>query len=363
MAERLSPPEVPASLKNRLAAIDGLVQQHRKEVHALPEEHRELTIAKALFEHALAQQGESPTTEQVIAAIFRAHLSTLLQLKSVINPTGLPLDVTPDGRIKSRTFRSSAVIATDIEQFTKMAFDVPRVGDTDIFNLLSYTYYPHLMEVLKKHHCHLYSFAGDGTMILSFEQRDEHGRVVLPALENAVLCVADASVVLSLVSQVWQEQKLHMPDGRPRRTRFGIKFGSVTMGDALAPDANPQGMCAAFNERFRQLVSEHAPYYGPPQDFSMRIWGVHGLGIIQNQAARLQTVLDEHPEHVCVLMREDVEQLCPPLLKRFDPLGRHSLKGIEGEVDIYGLRPVPATDVVPIEQACRVYYELHETYH
>lgn len=345
----------------QLARITEYVQHHELAMQNLASAHPELTIAQQTFSHALRREGERALPE-VLNAIFDAHRSILLQLKNVINPTGLPLRVTEDGRIKSHEYRSAAVISTDLEGFTEMAFSVPRIGDTNIFDVLSYTYYPHLMEVLRKHDCHLYSFAGDGTLIISREEMGDGGRVLLPALDNAVLCVADAYVILDLVAQVWQQQGIQNPDGTPKRTRFGVKFGPVTMGDALAPDDKPRGMCAKFGELFGVIVPLNAPHYGPPEDFSMRIWGVHGLSIIQNQAARLQSALEDR-DHICILMREDVQQLCSPLQKLFDPLGRRALKGVAGDIDIYGMRKVPGTAITELERTCRAYYQEHETYH
>ncbi|MBI3331671.1 hypothetical protein HYZ99_01795 [Candidatus Peregrinibacteria bacterium] len=344
-----------------LAAIKELLLRMPRDISALTKNTPGLTIVSDLLHHALPPNEDTVNTLQVSQSMVQAMESVIRQLQNVVNPTGLPLEATPDGRILSRTFRSAAVIATDLEGSTPMAADIPRVWDTIPFDVLSYTYYPHLMEVLRKYNCHLYSFSGDGTLIMSREALDPKGRVLLPALDNAVLCVAEAHLVLDAVAETWKELGMHGPEGKPIRTRFGVKLGSVTFGDALAPDGNPRGMCADFNERFKKVIADRIPQYGPPEDFSMKFWGIHGISPAQNEAARLQNAGKKCPDKICTLTAEDMQQLCSPLQKLFSRIPGVVMQGYEA--DVWGMEEVQADDLGRLAHDCKQFYQDHETYH
>jgi class 3 adenylate cyclase len=335
-----------------VAEVAELVARCRERIDRLADDHPELSIVRDDFEE-VARHELDPLRE--LQSLLAATGEVFVSLKHLLNPTGLPLHMTDDGRVKTRVFQGVTTFLTDIRGFTELTRSVSEMWRLDIFDLLSYCYFPYLTEVLEGHGCHYLNYTGDGLLVLSQDRLDESGRVVLPSIDVAVLCAIDLTLVTSSIAEAWRKLGLTRPDGASHETGLGLAFGDVSVGDPFVPDHAYRGHCAEFDAIYRAEIARKAPHIHPSVDFSRRVRAIHALSPSINRASRLQDMDKLMPDHTCMMTAEDAERLCPPLRRRFREVGDMHLKGI-GVVNVHATLRHEPVDVPALVEECLAYH-------
>lgn len=329
-----------------------LCARFRKSIDELVRQHPELSLVQEEFDD-VAQHETDPL--QDVASLFEACRESFVELRRLLNPIGLPVHLTEDGRILTRTFEEAAAFVTDIRGFTEMTQNVEQQWGVNVFDVLSYCYFPHIVDVLERYECHYLNYTGDGLLVLSLGRRDDSGRVLLPGLDNAVLCALEMTVVTNNIAEAWKRLGLVQSSGTWHETGLGLCSGSVHVGDPFVPDRLPTGKLAEFDELFRRLTAQSVSGFHPRSEYQRRIVGIHALSPVINRASRLQDVDKLAPKHTCMMTAADIEQLSPPLREKFERVGMMSLKGI-GDVEVFGFHRYEPIDVPALEKVCRTYY-------
>ncbi|MBI3326995.1 MAG: adenylate/guanylate cyclase domain-containing protein [Nitrospinae bacterium] len=332
--------------------IASLCLGFRERMRTLVNEHPELALVDDEFKLVLTHAAD-PLKE--LDHLLTACARVFVGLKHLLNPVGLPLRMTEDGRVLTQQFKDVATFVTDIRGSTELTEDVAKQWGVTVFEVLSDCYFLHVTEVLEKYECHYLNYTGDGLLVLSRERKDAAGRVVLPSLDNAVLCAIDLTGITNCIAEAWRQLGLIQENGVWHETGLGLTSGDVEVGDPFIPDRAPTGKCAEFDRLFRALVAERVPHFQPRTDYSQRIRAIHALSPAINRATRLEGADITAPDHTCMMIASDVAKLCPPLRERFQPVGIRTLKGI-GQVEIFGVRRYEQVDVPALENACRAHY-------
>ena len=330
-----------------------LCARFRKSIDEIIRQHPDLILIKEEFDGVVRHETD-PLQE--MASLFEACQKSFVELRHLLNPIGLPVHLSEDGRILTSTFDEAAAFVTDIRGFTEMTQNVEQRWGVNVFDVLSYCYFPHVVDVLERYECHYLNYTGDGLLGLSIGRRDEAGRVLLPGLDNAVLCALEMTAVTNNIAEAWKRLGLVQSSGTWHETGLGLCSGSVHVGDPFVPDRGPTGKLAEFDELFRRLSAESVSFFHPRTEYNRRIVGIHALSPVINRASRLQDVDKLAPEHTCMMSVADVERLSPPLRKKFDRVATMYLKGI-GDVDVFGFHRYEQVDVPALDQECRAYYE------
>jgi class 3 adenylate cyclase len=332
--------------------IAAMVARYRDRIEHLAEVHPELSIVHDDFDE-IVHHRDDPLQE--LGALLEACAETFIALKHLLNPTGLPLHMTDDGRVLTRTFPGVTTFLTDIRGFTELTRSVADRWTLPIFELLSYCYFPYLTDVIEGFGCHYLNYTGDGLLVLSRDVVDESGRMILPSLDNAVLCALDLTLVTNSIAETWRRQGLTRDDGSPHETGLGLTFGDVSVGDPFVPDRAYAGHCAEFDAIFRSVLGKKAPHIHPMVDFGHRVRAIHALSPSINRASRLQDMDKLAADHTIMMIAEDVERLCPHLRVLFDHIGQMPLKGI-GIADVYAVHRHEPVDTPSLAGECRAYY-------
>jgi class 3 adenylate cyclase len=332
--------------------VASLCERIRERVKTLVVEHEELTIVADEFEQVL-QCDPDPLRE--VWALFTACADVIIQLKHMLNPTGLPLHLTADGRVITQTFEGVTTFLTDIRGFTELTHSVTREWNISVFDVLSFCYFPHVTEVLETYGCHYLNYTGDGLLVLSRARLHDGGRVLLPSIDNAVICAIALTGVTNAIAATWKSLGLTMASGRWHETGLGLAYGDVQVGDPFVPYHNYRDKCADFNASFHKAIAEHAPYFQPRNDYSRRVRTIQALSTSINRASRLQDADKDAPDHTCMMISPDVARLCPPLQGYFECVGEAMLRGI-GMVEICGIRRFANYDIPAIEAECLAYH-------
>jgi class 3 adenylate cyclase len=330
----------------------ALCARFRKSMDELVHQHPELILVKDEFDEVVRHDAD-PLRE--LAGLLEACQEVFLELRHLLNPIGLPVRLTEDGRILTHTFQDVAAFVTDIRGFTEMTQNVEERWGVNVFDVLSCCYFPHVVDVLERYDCHYLNYTGDGLLVLSLGRRDEAGQVLLPGLDNAVLCALEMTAVTNSIAEAWKRLGLTQANGTWHETGLGLSSGSVQVGDPFVPDQTAVGKLAQFDELFRTLVAQSASFYQPRDEYKRRVVGIHALSPVINRASRLQDVDKLAPQHTCMMTATDVERLSPPLRQWFERVGKMYLKGI-GEMDVFGFHRFGSADVPALEKECRDHY-------
>lgn len=332
--------------------VAGLCIAFRERMRTLVAEHPELALVEDEFKMVMTHEAD-PLQE--LEHLLTACEGVFVELKHLLNPVGLPLRMTEDGRVLTQQFKDVATFVTDIRGSTELTQNVANEWGVGVFEVLSYCYFPHVTQMLEKYACHYLNYTGDGLLVLSRERKDETGRVVLPCLDNAVLCALDLTGLTNCIAEAWRKLGLTQANGVWHETGLGLTSGDVEVGDPFIPDKALTGKCSQFDQMFRSLMAQRVPHFQPRTDYSRRIRGIHALSPAINRATRLEGTDITAPEHTCMMTASDVAKLCPQLRQRFEPVGKRTLKGL-GEVDVFGVRRYEQVDVPALEEACRAHY-------
>lgn len=327
-------------------------RRFRERAAKLAREHPELVLVCDEFEDVVHHSAD-PLAE--LEQLLEANEQVLLQLKHLLNPTGLPLHMTKDGRVQTQRFDDVATFVTDIRGFSEMTQYISERWGVGVFDVLSMSYFPHLTEVLDRYECHYLNYTGDGLLVLVQGRAVENGQVVIPSLDNAALCGMEMIGVTNSIALAWQSFGLEQHDGTPHETGLGLTDGWVEVGDPLVPDREFSPQVAEFNKRFLAILAKHAPHFKPREDYGWRVRGIHALSPSINLASRLQNMDKTAPLHTIMMVGRDVDKLCPVLAEQFQPVGKRTLKGI-GEAELFGILRWTPIDVPAIEKACIDYY-------
>ena len=344
---------MPPSEKMEYAVTDvaDLCAQFRKSMDGLVRQHPELILVKDEFDEVVRHDA-NPLQE--LAGILEACGEVFLELRHMLNPIGLPVHLTEEGRVRTNTFQDVAAFVTDIRGFTEMTQNVEERWGVNVFDVLSSCYFPHVVDVLERYECHFLNYTGDGLLVLSLERRDKGGQVILRGIDNAVLCALEMTAVTNVIAETWKRLGLVQANGTRHETGLGLSSGSVQVGDPFIPDRAPTGKLLQFEELFHQLVTQSVPFFQPREEYKRRVVGIHALSPVINRASRLQDVDKTAPQHTCMMTAADVETLCPLLRQRFEGIGKMYLKGI-GEMDVFGFHRFKPVDVPALEKECRAY--------
>ena len=334
------------------AEVAALCARFRKSFDDSARKHTELILVQDELEEVVRHDTD-PLRE--MEALFNGCLEAFLELRHLLNPIGLPLHLTLDGRIKTFTFHDVAAFVTDIRGFTELTDNVAKRWGVDVFDVLSHSYFPHVVDVFERFECHYLNYTGDGLLVLSQARRDEKGQITLPSLDNAVLCALEMTLVTNCIAETWKRLGMVQASGTWHETGLGLSAGTVQVGDPFVPDRAATGKLAEFDELFRTLAAQAVPLFQPRRDFSRRVVGIHALSPVINRASRLQDVDKTAPNHTCMMTADDVESLCPPLRNRFERVGNMHLKGI-GDADVFGFHRFEPVDVFALEKECREHY-------
>lgn len=332
--------------------VAAVVARSRHRFDHLADLHPELSYVRDEFEE-IVHHRDDPLGELV--ALLSACEETFVALKHLLNPTGLPLHMTDDGRVLTRTFEGVTTFLTDIRGFTELTRNVADRWALPIFDLLSYCYFPYMTDILEGYGCHYLNYTGDGLLVLSRDVLDESGRRILPSLDNAVLCAIDLTLVTNAIGEAWGRLGLTRENGAPHETGLGLTFGDVSVGDPFVPDHSYEGHTAEFDEIFRAVLAEKAPHIRPMVDYGHRVRAIHALSPTINRASRLQDMDKLAPDHTIMMIAEDVERLCPALRRRFQHVGQMALKGI-GIAEVHAVLRHEPVDVPALAADCRRHY-------
>ncbi len=333
-------------------AVSELCLRIRERVQSLVVEHEELTIVADEFEQIVRHE-DDPLHE--VWALFTACADVMIELKHMLNPTGLPLHLTDDGRVITQTFQGVTTFLTDIRGFTELTQNVSREWNLSVFDVLSFCYFPHVTEVLENYGCHYLNYTGDGLLVLSRDRLSPEGLCLLPSIDNAVICSIALTGVTNGIAETWRRQGLTMASGRWHETGLGLAYGDVQVGDPFVPYHDYRDKCAEFDATFHEAIAEHAPYFRPREKYTRRVRAIQALSTSINRASRLQDADKDAPEHTCMMISPDVDRLCPPLRGFFEVVGEAMLRGL-GKVEICGIRRFAKYDIPAIEAECLAYH-------
>jgi class 3 adenylate cyclase len=286
-----------------------------------------------------------------VESILGAWEKSAAQLDHLINPIGLPLQVTDNGRIATKTFENVAVLLTDIRGFTELGNRLVEEWNLTVFDFLSYCYFPLLVEVLENFGCHYLNYTGDGLLIVGEAQVDQKTGQKLAALDNMVLCAFQLVEVSDLIAKVWAEMGLKQKSGVLHETGIGISFGRIEVGDPFVPDHLATGKLLEFQTLFGRKINTQGHHWKPRKNFRDRIRGIHALGPVINLASRLQDTDKRVPDHTCMIEKADCERLSPPIRKLYETLGMVKLPGL-GEREIFGVRRKSIRNIEKLKNAC-----------
>lgn len=344
---------MPSEQKQYSAAeVASVCARFRGSMAELIRRYPELILVEDEFEEVVHHEAD-PLREA--ASLLEACEEVFIELRHLLNPIGLPLHMTDDGRVQTRTYQDVAAFVTDIRGFTELTPNVQKHWGVNVFDVLSYCYFPHVVEVLERYQCHYLNYTGDGLLVLSQGRRDEAGQVLLPSMDNAVLCALEMTAVTNCIAEAWKRLGLTQADGTWHETGLGLTSGVVQVGDPFVPDRSPAGKLAEADALFRSLVGAAVPYFQPRSEYRRRVVGIHALSPVINRASRLQDTDKTAPVHTCMTTADDVAKLCPPLRKRFERVGKMQLKGI-GVTDVFGVHRFDKVDVPALEKECRAHY-------
>lgn len=329
----------------------ALCARFRDSMTDLVRQYPELVLVEDEFEAAIRHDAD-PLKE--IASILGACRDVFIGLRHLLNPIGVPLRATADGRIQTLTLDNVATFVTDIRGFTELTENIGQRWGVNVFDLLSFCYFPHVVEVLNRYECNYLNYTGDGLLVLSRERKGKGG-AILPGLDNSVLCALEMTGVTNCIAETWRRLGLVQSSGVWHETGIGLTSGTVQVGDPFVPDRNPSGKLAEFDTLFRSLVPQAAPSFQPRINYAQQIMGIHALGPVINRASRLQDTDKTAPDHTCMMTETEMKLLCPLLQERFERVGTIYLKGL-GNADVFGFLRFEPVDVASLEKACWAYY-------
>ncbi|KAI9003333.1 hypothetical protein DFJ74DRAFT_713562 [Hyaloraphidium curvatum] len=305
----------------------------------------ELELVSPVFDAASSSGGETT------AALLEAYEGLLMQMKSLLNPTALPLHLGADRRVLTMEFDDVATFITDIRGFTELSRNVAERWGVKVFDLLSFSYFSQVTELLERWDCHYLNYTGDGLLVLTLGKKDDKGRTLLPSLDHAVLCALDLISLTNAIAEVWSRQGLVQSSGRWHETGIGLAAGDVQVGDPFVPDRDPTGRLAEFDRMLHAILAEKMPHFVPRRDFSGRVRAIHAMSPAINTASRLQDQDKSFPDHTIMMLDIDVEKLCPPLRTKFVRCGTVLLRGI-GERAVFGVDRFARHDVPALMEEC-----------
>src|ERR1043166_4146981 len=141
------------------AEVAHVCAHFRKTLAELVRQHPELAMVAEDFDEVVHHAAD-PLQEA--SSLFDACQDVFIELRHLINPIGLPVHLTEDGRVLTRTFQDVSAFVTDIRGFTEMTQNVETCWGVSVFDVLSTCYFPHVVDVLERHECHYLNYTGDG---------------------------------------------------------------------------------------------------------------------------------------------------------------------------------------------------------
>ena len=316
------------------------------------ERHPELELVRSEFQ---SRGSPEEGAEVPVTKLLEAYERFLIRMKHLLNPTALPLEMSADGRVLTRTFENVATFVTDIRGFTELTQKTLKLWGVTVFDLLSYCYFPQITELLERYGCHYLNYTGDGLLVLTTGKWDASGKLLIPALDYAVICAMDLTQLTNSIAEAWRQLGLVQSSGVWHETGLGLMRGDVQVGDPFVPDHSFQGPCAKFDELLCQILAEKMPHFQPRHDFTGRVRAIHAMSPAINCASRLQDLDKLLPQQTCMMIANDVETLCPILRSHFEKVGKMLMKGI-GEAEICGFDRFASRDVPALEQECEAWY-------
>jgi class 3 adenylate cyclase len=265
-----------------------------------------------------------------------------------------------DGRVVHRMFKDVATFVTDIRGFTELTENVTKQWGVSVFDVLSGCYFPQISELLERYGCHYLNYTGDGLLVLTTARKHPKECVLLPSLDNAVLCAMELTLLTNSIAEAWRRMGLVQASGDWHETGIGLASGDVAVGDPFVPDRTLNGKCAEFDQLLRSLLAERMPHFQPRTDFTWRVRSIHALSPAINRASRLQDANKLTARHSCIMTEADVNRLCPPLREWFEPVGTAKLKGI-GEVQVFGFNRFVLMNVPELEKKCFEHFICQES--
>src|SRR5438045_1451880 len=111
--------------------VTDLCADFRDRIKSMVAEYPQLALVKAEFEEA-SRHDADPLKE--LGALLEACEQVFVQLNHLLNPTGLPLHMTADGRVLTQTFKDVATFVTDIRGFTELTRSVVELWNGNVFD-------------------------------------------------------------------------------------------------------------------------------------------------------------------------------------------------------------------------------------
>jgi class 3 adenylate cyclase len=324
----------------------------RNDIAQLAVEHEDLQLVIDEYEEVVHHEAD-PLAD--IGAIFQACHDVIVDLKHLLNPTGLPLHLSNDGRVVAHNFEGVTTFLTDIRGFTELSNHVCESWKISIFDVLSFCYFPHVTEVLERYGCHYLNYTGDGLLVLCRDRKDENDHVILPSIDNAVICSIALTGVTRAIADSWKAMGMCKADGHSHETGLGLSFGDVQVGDPFVPYRENDSKCAEFDRIFRERLPQVAKDFVPRESYSHRVRAIQALSTSINRASRLQDADKEAPNHTVMMTEEDVNRLSPPLRRYFERVAKITLRGL-GTAEVYGIHRYDLYDVHAIERECLDYH-------
>lgn len=329
--------------------VKDLLLEHQRQIEKLSTKSQALALVVQELRRYSSNFGENE--DSTIESILGAWTESIGQLEHLINPIGLPVGITKDGRIETRTFENVAVLLTDIRGFTSLSHTVVNEWKITVFDFLSYCYFPIIAEVVEDYGCHYLNYTGDGLLIMGQERLDPATGKNLSALDNITLCALQLVEVTTAISQVWADMGLMQNSGVFHETGIGISFGRVEVGDPFVPDRSFDGKLLEFQKRFATYQNSHNHHWQARNNFKDRVRGIHALGPTINLASRLQDTDKRMPNHTCIIEKSDCERLSPSLKKLYESLGTVTLPGL-GDCEVFGMPRKNEPDLIKLREAC-----------
>ncbi|MFH1534224.1 MAG: adenylate/guanylate cyclase domain-containing protein [Nitrospirota bacterium] len=295
---------------------------------------------------------DNPELESVLSEVLKkgqnevlilveAFASTLVDLKTLINPIGEDFELDEDGGLKSKDL-DAVVMVTDLREFTRLSESI----GGEIFTFLKTNYFSFLKKVIKQYKGKILNHTGDGLVVYFTNAVDKDGEVTETKESMASKCAAKVNEVTNMMANSFLQEDYGKVDSM-HYTGVGMSRGVIRIGDALSLATAESATCGDTEEdaKNRRMFRVHESLQaqiakecewltdGGIKDIASLV----GIGNPINMAARLESQAKNYPDYNCLITEELYENLPYEEKANYTKLGEQMLKGIAEPIAIYGI--------------------------